>query len=74
MDTPTALTNEAIRVEMARRRVTQADIASALNLPQSQVSERLRGVVDWRLAELFTVANVLGVSIGAIVGHATEAA
>ena len=66
----TATTNQAIRAEMARRGVTQADIAGSLGIPQSQVSARLRGVVDWRLRELQVVADVLGVGLADLIGRA----
>lgn len=62
--------NAAIRAEMAARSVTQADLSAALAIPQSQVSARLRGVVDWRLGELYAVADRLGVTLHDLIGKA----
>lgn len=45
---------------MARRRVTQSDLASALNMSQPAVSRRLNGTVDFTVSELTTVAALLG--------------
>ena len=55
--------NSTIRAEMARRGVTQAELAAALDLTQPGVSARLRGRTDWRFRELATVAEALGVSV-----------
>lgn len=59
--------NRAIRAELAAREVTQAGLAAALGIPQSQVSARLRGVIDWRLSELYTVAARLGVTLADLI-------
>jgi len=50
-----------VRAEMARRRITQATIASALGKTQQAVSARLNGKVAFDVDELATVAGVLGV-------------
>lgn len=61
--------NAAIRAEMAARGVTQADLAATLNIPQSQVSARLRGAIDWRLSELYAVADRLGVTLADLIAN-----
>lgn len=53
--------NATIRAEMARQRITQTELAIALSIPQTQVSARLRGAVEWRVTELLSVADLLGV-------------
>lgn len=44
---------------MARRRVTQADLAAALKMSQPAVSRRLNGAVDFTVSELAIVADLL---------------
>lgn len=53
-----------VRAEIARqRRPTQRELGELLGLSQAQVSERVRGDVEWRISELALVADVLGVPI-----------
>lgn len=73
-NTPTAADiGSNVKAELARRGVTQAAIASALSLSQPQVSARLRGVVTFRIDELLTIAAVLSVPLGALLGEETAA-
>lgn len=58
---------------MARAGVTQTDLAVALGITQPAVSSRLKGRIDWRLRELNTVADFLGVPLSAIVGEPEQA-
>lgn len=46
---------------MARRKVTQAQIADHLDLHQMSVSRRLRGVTPFTASEILSVAEYLGV-------------
>jgi predicted transcriptional regulator len=48
-----------IRAEMARRGVTQSQLAKVLGLPQSAVSYRHRGRTPWTLNEIEVVARHL---------------
>lgn len=57
----THVVNE-VRVEMARQRLTQRELAERLGLSQAQISERMCGTVPLRLPELEAIAGVLGVS------------
>ena len=54
---------ENVRAEMARRRVSQKDLADALGLTQPPISRRFHGLVPFDVAELEIVARVLGVTI-----------
>ncbi len=63
-------TNDSLRAEMARRRVTQAQIAEVLQISQAQVSARLNGGVRWRVDELVKVCRLLGVGISDVVKEA----
>ena len=51
-----------IRAEIARKSMTQTELAAGLGIHQSALSERLRGRVSWRLEELTTAAEILGVT------------
>lgn len=52
-----------VRAEISRQKRAQRDIADLLDLSQAQVSDRVNGVVEWRISELVLVADWLGVSI-----------
>lgn len=52
-----------VRAEISRQKKPQREIADLLNLSQQQVSERVRGDVEWRISELVRVASWLGVSV-----------
>lgn len=64
---PTALTGANVRGEMARKGVTQVDLASALGVSQAAVSARLRGVTPFDINELATIAALLGVTVERLV-------
>ena len=50
-----------IRAEMARRRLTQNDVAQLLGLPQASVSKRLTGVTPLEVHELLAIAGLLDI-------------
>lgn len=50
-----------IRAEMARRNVRQIALAKHLGLSQTAISRRLNGEVEFSVAELVSVASLLGV-------------
>lgn len=52
-----------IRAEMARQRISQAQLAQALGWSAFQVSRRLRGQTPVSLDELEAIAGALQVSI-----------
>jgi len=60
--------SEVVRTRIERGRAqhqrwTQQAIADALDLPQTAISKRLAGSVEWRLSELEKLANHLGVPL-----------
>lgn len=57
-----------VRAYMARARINQTELASALGLTQSSVSKRLRGVVAFNTDELQSIAALLGVHPAALLG------
>lgn len=52
-----------VRAEMARAGRTQEQIAAALHTGQSNLSSRLAGAVPFRIPELVTISEVLGVPL-----------
>jgi transcriptional regulator with XRE-family HTH domain len=57
-----------VRAELARRRITQTDVAQRLGVSRQNVAQRLNGSVDFRVGELISIANMLGITIGDLVG------
>lgn len=64
--TTTEGVNAEIRAHMARRRVRQSDLADALGIHQSSVSERMTGKVSWNIDELDRIAGFLDLPITAL--------
>lgn len=70
--TATRTTGANVKAEMARRGVTQTDLADRLGMKQSALSKRLRGVISLNIDELTEIAKVLDVPLSALLP--TEAA
>jgi len=58
-----------IRAGLARRGLTQGDLAAALGLSQAAVSRRLTGEVPIDVEELTAVADWLGVPLSALLAE-----
>ena len=77
-DTTMAMTNQRInqniRAELARKQMTQMQVAEILGLTQSSVSSRLRGDTRWKLDELVILAEALHVDAATLLANppATE--
>jgi predicted XRE-type DNA-binding protein len=52
-----------VRAEISRQMKPQRELMDLLGLSQAQISERVRGEVEWRISELVQVAQLLGVPI-----------
>lgn len=73
MPTPdTILAN--VKAEMARRRVTQSDVADALGITAAGVSARFHGRTPLRVEELITIADLLKVNVAFLVTEPATAA
>lgn len=57
-----------VRAQMARRRMTQVQLAELLGIKQVSVSERLRGKTPFRLNELGVIAEALGIHPATLLG------
>lgn len=58
---------------MARRKVTQTDLAGALGLSQQSISRRVNGALPFDVAELEAVAAFLAVPLSALLAEADAA-
>ena len=59
--------SENVRAEMARRRVTQTQLAESLNISRPGLSARLSGKTLWGINELIPVADALGVNVATLI-------
>lgn len=57
----------AVRAELARKRISQTELASKLHLSQTAVSRRLTGKKAFDVNELAVVADVTGVPLDRLV-------
>jgi transcriptional regulator with XRE-family HTH domain len=74
MSSTTAETVAAnVRAEMARRRVTQADLAELLNVSQQAISRRVSGRTAFGLDDLAKLADHFGVPLVALIGTGVAA-
>ena len=58
--------NLELKALMVRRRLTQSEFSRALGMSQPQLSERLRGSIQWRITELWRAAEILGANLPAL--------
>lgn len=52
-----------VRAEISKQMKPQRELVELLGISQAQVSERVRGDVEWRISELTKVADFLGVPL-----------
>lgn len=62
--------SDNVRAEMARRRVTQDDLATHLGISRTAVTRRLSGEVDFRHQELVAIAGRLEVPLEQLLASA----
>lgn len=60
-----------VRAEMARRSVTQSDLALTMGRSQHFVSRRLLGKVPFDIDELDQIASQLGVDLADLIAEAS---
>jgi transcriptional regulator with XRE-family HTH domain len=65
---------DAVRAAMARRRVSQHDLATTLGLSQTAISRRVSGRVDFNASELVTIAARLDVTVDSLFSFVSDAA
>lgn len=59
-----------VRAEMARRRITQTEIAKKAGIPQSGLSRRLVGSTPFTVNEIERIAEVLDIQVNELIGEA----
>jgi len=69
METATDTLLSGIRVELARRKMTQDDLARGLGVNQHWVSRRMTGRTEWTISEVESVSEFLGVPFLHLFGH-----
>ena len=52
-----------VRAFAGRRRITRSELARLIGMNNTATGSRWRGEMEWRLSELPSVANALGVSV-----------
>lgn len=62
-----------VRAELARKQVTQADIAERLHFSRAAIGRRTSGHVDFKITELYVIAEMLDVPVSALLGEAVAA-
>ena len=63
---PAERTAGAVRAELARRRITGRQLARDLGWPHTNLNRRLTGETPFRVDELHTIANHLGVPVATL--------
>ena len=71
MSQPTKRVSDSVKSLMDAQRLTQQDLAHALEISQQSVSRRLSGITAWSVDELAVVSDLLGVSLVDIVKAAS---
>lgn len=72
--TPTERVAQNIRAELARRCLSQRDVAVALGITQQSVSRRMVGQSPFDVNELAKIAHLLGTDISDLTSGAELAA
>ena len=67
-DSFSATVGATVRAELARRRLTQRQLAEVLGVSQTQVGRRLTGEIALNVDELALVATFLGMPVAELVG------
>ena len=60
---------ESIRIELARRRLSQRNLIGILGLRQGSISARIRGEVEFRIGELEKLADYFGVTLEQLISE-----
>lgn len=55
--------NGNIRAELARRQITYSDAAEAMGMSFYRFRDRIYGVSEWRVSEIYALVQVLGCAV-----------
>ena len=70
--TVSAAVGANVRAELARRGLSQTDLAKHLGMSQTSISKRLRGEVSFNVDETAAAAEFLGLPVLALMTEHTE--
>ncbi|MDO5535225.1 MAG: helix-turn-helix transcriptional regulator [Propionibacteriaceae bacterium] len=70
--TPSVRVGANVRAEMARKGMTQTQLAGQIGITQAQISKRLSGQIAFDVNELVAVAAALDVTLPYLTMDATE--
>lgn len=63
-----------VRAELARQRLSQAEVATAMGRSQAYLSRRLSGETPFDVDDLDRLTEILGVPVTALLGALADAA
>ena len=63
---------ENLKAELARRNLTYEQAAAIIRVIPATFTKRLQGTADWRLQELWRLADYLNCSIDYLIGRTDE--
>ena len=63
---------ENLKAELARRNLTYEQGAAIIRVIPATFTKRLQGIADWRLQELWRLADYLNCSIDYLIGRTDE--
>lgn len=61
---------ESVRVEAARRSISQTKIAEALGTSQQSISRRMLGKTSFDVEEIYSLASTFGMTVSALLPDA----
>lgn len=56
-----------VRAELARKGKTQADVSEVLGITRQGVSRRMLGSVDFKVSELYAIAELCGIPVTTLI-------
>ncbi|HEX5347880.1 MAG TPA: helix-turn-helix transcriptional regulator [Pseudonocardiaceae bacterium] len=62
----------AVRMELARRRMTGKALAESIGMGQRSISKRLVGKVPFKADELLRIADVFGMKLGELLDDSRD--
>lgn len=57
-----------VRAELARRQISQVDLAKTIGVTRAYLKRRLAGQTAWSANDLAAIAHAIGVTIASLVG------
>lgn len=58
---------DEVRLRLQNAQLKQIDLSHILNLPESGISKRMKGLIPFTLREMATIAHAFGISLAELV-------